>query len=44
LLLTGQSCIFPGLLGASISALRSCGHIIGIKSVLLELQSLGAQA
>lgn len=41
LLLTGQNCLFPGLLGAATSALRSCGHIVGIKSVLQELQAMG---
>lgn len=43
LLLTGQSCVFPGLLGASVAALRTCGHIIGIKPVLRELKALGPQ-
>jgi all-trans-retinol 13,14-reductase len=43
LLLTGQNCLFPGLLGASVSALRTCGHVIGIKSVLGELQKLSRQ-
>lgn len=41
LLLTGQNCLFPGLLGAAVSALRTSGHIIGIKSVLRELRELG---
>lgn len=41
LLLTGQSCVFPGLLGASIAALRTCGHIVGIKPVLRELRERG---
>jgi all-trans-retinol 13,14-reductase len=44
LLLTGQNCLFPGLLGASVSALRSCGHIIGIKPVLHDLEMLGRKA
>lgn len=43
LLLTGQSCLFPGLLGASVAALRTCGHIIGMKPVLKELKALGPQ-
>jgi all-trans-retinol 13,14-reductase len=41
LLLTGQSCLFPGLLGAATSALRTCGHIVGIKPVLQELKKMG---
>jgi all-trans-retinol 13,14-reductase len=41
LLLTGQNYLFPGLLGASISALRTCGHIIGIKPILGELRTIG---
>ena len=41
LLLTGQNCLFPGLMGAAVSALRSCGHIIGIKPILLELKNHG---
>lgn len=41
LLLTGQSCLFPGLLGAATSALRTTGHIIGIKPVLQELKKMG---
>ena len=41
LLLTGQNCLFPGLMGAAVSALRTCGHIIGIKPVLAELKRNG---
>jgi len=41
LLLTGQNCLFPGLMGAATSALRSSGHIIGIKPVLQELKARG---
>jgi all-trans-retinol 13,14-reductase len=44
LLLTGQSCLFPGLLGAAISGLRTSGHIIGIKPMLGELKELGESA
>lgn len=44
LLLTGQNCLFPGLLGAATSALRTCGHVIGIKPILQELKSLGIQS
>ena len=44
LLVTGQNYLFPGLLGASISSLRTCGHIIGIKPVLEELKDLGERA
>lgn len=38
LLLTGQSCLFPGLLGSSVAALRTSGHLIGIKPMLGELK------
>jgi all-trans-retinol 13,14-reductase len=38
LLIAGQSCLFPGLLGAATSALRTCGHITGIKPILAELE------
>ncbi|MGE4133659.1 MAG: phytoene desaturase family protein [Bdellovibrionales bacterium] len=41
LLLTGHSCLFPGLLGAATSALRTSGHIVGIKSILKTLSNLG---
>ncbi|HMN68167.1 MAG TPA: NAD(P)/FAD-dependent oxidoreductase [Bdellovibrionales bacterium] len=41
LLLTGQNCLFPGLLGAATSALRTCGHITGIKPILQELKKMG---
>jgi len=41
LLLTGQNCLFPGLLGAATSALRTCGHIVGIKPILQELKKMG---
>jgi all-trans-retinol 13,14-reductase len=40
LLLTGQNTLFPGLLGASISGLRTAGHIIGIKPILKELKEI----
>lgn len=40
LLLTGQSCLFPGLLGAAISGLRTAGHVVGIKPILRELREL----
>ena len=39
LLLTGQSILFPGLMGASISGLRTAGSIIGIKELLRELKT-----
>ena len=39
LLLTGQNTVFPGLLGAAISALRTTGHLIGMKPVLAELRA-----
>ncbi len=38
LLLTGQSTLFPGLMGAASSALRTAGQIIGIKPTLAELK------
>lgn len=44
LLMTGQNTLFPGLLGAAISGLRTSGHVIGIKPILAELKKLGAQA
>lgn len=44
LLLTGQSCVFPGLLGASVAALRTCGHIVGMKPMLKELKDFGSEA
>ena len=40
LLLTGQNCLFPGLLGAATSALRTCGHVVGIKPILQELKAM----
>ncbi|MBF0316029.1 MAG: NAD(P)/FAD-dependent oxidoreductase [Oligoflexia bacterium] len=40
LLITGQSTLFPGMLGAAISGLRSCGHLIGIRSLLEELKKI----
>lgn len=40
LLLTGQNSLFPGLMGASVSALRTSGHIIGIKPILSELKQM----
>jgi len=44
LLLTGQNCLFPGLMGAAVSALRTCGHIVGMKPLLSELKNHGARA
>ncbi len=38
-LLTGQNCLFPGLLGAAISGLRTAGHVLGIKPLLAELRN-----
>ena len=38
LLLTGQNSIFPGLLGAAVSALRTAGHIVGTKPILADLK------
>jgi all-trans-retinol 13,14-reductase len=43
LLLTGQNYLFPGLMGAAVSALRTTGHIIGIKATLGELKAHARQ-
>lgn len=43
LLLTGQNTLFPGILGAAISGLRSAGHILGIKPMIRELKNLRDQ-
>jgi all-trans-retinol 13,14-reductase len=40
LLLTGQNSLFPGLLGAAVSGLRTSGHIIGMKPILSELGNI----
>lgn len=40
LLLTGQSSLFPGLLGAAISGLRTAGNLIGIKNILRDLSPM----
>jgi len=40
LLLTGQSSLSPGLLGAAMSGLRSAGAMIGIKPMLEALSAL----
>ncbi len=40
LLLTGQSCLFPGLMGAAISGLRTTGHILGLKSMVTDLKMM----
>jgi all-trans-retinol 13,14-reductase len=37
LILTGQNTLFPGLLGASISAIKSVGHIVGTKEIIKKL-------
>jgi all-trans-retinol 13,14-reductase len=39
LYLTGQNTLFPGLLGASISGLRTAGFFVGIKGILDDLQA-----
>ncbi len=41
LMITGQSCLFPGLMGAAISGLRTAGNVIGIKHILKDLQQMG---
>ena len=40
LLLAGQNYLFPGLLGAAISGLRTSAHIVGMKPVLKELKEM----
>jgi all-trans-retinol 13,14-reductase len=40
LLLTGQSTLFPGLLGAATSGLRTAGALVGLKPILRELRAL----
>lgn len=40
LLLTGQNTLFPGLLGASISGLRTCGQVVGLPDILNDLSDL----
>lgn len=42
LMITGQSCLFPGLMGASISGLRTAGNVVGIKHILKDLQQMGS--
>lgn len=42
LMITGQSCLFPGLMGASISGLRTAGNVVGIKHILRDLQQMGS--
>ncbi|MBA2405347.1 MAG: NAD(P)/FAD-dependent oxidoreductase [Bdellovibrionales bacterium] len=39
LYLTGQNSLFPGLLGATISGLRTSGFFTGIKDILRQLQN-----
>jgi all-trans-retinol 13,14-reductase len=39
LFLTGQNTLFPGLLGASVSGIRTAGHFIGIKRLLSALEA-----
>ncbi len=40
LLITGQSTLFPGILGAAVAGLRTAGHIVGIKPILKELKEI----
>ncbi|MES2855943.1 MAG: hypothetical protein V4692_08765, partial [Bdellovibrionota bacterium] len=44
LMVTGQSCLFPGLLGAAIAGLRTTSHIIGMKPILRELKEMGKES
>jgi all-trans-retinol 13,14-reductase len=39
LFLTGQNTLFPGILGAGISGLRTSGHFVGLKGILRELEN-----
>jgi all-trans-retinol 13,14-reductase len=39
LLITGQSTLFPGFLGAATAGIRCAGHIVGTKELLAEIQS-----
>lgn len=41
LMITGQSSLFPGLMGAAISGLRTAGTVVGIKHILKDLQQMG---
>lgn len=43
LLLTGQNTLFPGLMSAAISGLRTAGHIVGIKPILRDLKQQSAR-
>ncbi len=38
LLLTGQNTLFPGLLGASVSGLRTAGSLVGIRDFIREIR------
>lgn len=38
LYLTGQNSLFPGILGASISGLRTCAYFIGISNILENIK------
>lgn len=40
LLLTGQNSLFPGMLGAAVSGLRTAGNLIGIKNIIRDLGPL----
>ncbi len=40
LLLTGQNTLFPGVMGASVSGLRTAGHLLGIKPLIRRLSEL----
>ncbi len=42
LLLTGQSTLFPGFLGAATSGMRTAGHILGIKEMISEIQGVSS--
>lgn len=40
LTLTGQSTLFPGILGAAISGLRTAGSLVGIKHIIRQLSPM----
>lgn len=40
LLLTGQNTLFPGIMSAAVSGLRTAGHILGTKPIISDLIDL----
>jgi all-trans-retinol 13,14-reductase len=41
LLLTGQNCVFPGILGSAVAGLKTAGNLLGIKPMLRDLSNIG---